>query len=219
MNNLIIKSMKKFIPKINPPLMLAFIVLIAWYISSNLVQFALIQGDSMLPTYHNMQLVLVDKHSNEFHYNDVIVFTNEKLNATLIKRIIAIPGDTVQIIDGIVYVNNIPSPFLTGDKIISYSGIASSPLHLSSDEYFVLGDNYEKSKDSRYPEIGCINSDVILAVKPGLTGWWQVSGRNNLTFGQRLVLETEYGEKASLKFDTLILAKTFKAVLKKVGSK
>ena len=116
----------------------------------------------MLPTYHNMQLVLVDKHSNEFHYNDVIVFTNEKLNATLIKRIIAIPGDTIQIIDGIVYVNNIPSPFLTGDKFISYSGIASSPLHLSSDEYFVLGDNYEKSKDSRYPEIGCIKHDTIL---------------------------------------------------------
>lgn len=116
----------------------------------------------MLPTYHNMQLVLVDKYSNEFHYNDVIIFTNEKLNATLIKRIIAIPGDTVQIIDGIVYVNNIPSPFLTQDRLISYSGIASSPLHLSSDEYFVLGDNYEKSKDSRYPEIGCINSDVIL---------------------------------------------------------
>ena len=61
--------------------------------------------------------------------------------------------------------------------------------------------------------------DSILAVKPGLTGWWQVSGRNNLTFGQRLVLETEYGENASLKFDLLILAKTFKAVFKKVGSK
>ena len=154
--------MKKYFIKRKIPFTITIIVLVTWYISSNLVQFALIQGDSMLPTYHNMQLVLVDKHSNEFHYNDVIVFTNEKLNATLIKRIIAIPGDTVQIIDGIVYVNNIPSPFLTGDKIISYSGIASSPLHLSSDEYFVLGDNHEKSKDSRYPEIGCIKSDVIL---------------------------------------------------------
>lgn len=154
--------MKKYFIKRKIPFTITIIVLVTWYISSNLVQFALIQGDSMLPTYHNMQLVLVDKHSNEFHYNDVIVFTNEKLNATLIKRIIAIPGDTVQIVDGIVYVNNIPSPFLTGDKIISYSGIASSPLHLSSDEYFVLGDNYEKSKDSRYPEIGCIKHDTIL---------------------------------------------------------
>ena len=154
--------MKKYFIKRKIPFTITIIVLVTWYISSNLVQFALIQGDSMLPTYHNMQLVLVDKHSNEFHYNDVIVFTNEKLNATLIKRIIAIPGDTIQIIDGIIYVNNIPSPFLTGDKIISYSGIASSPLHLSSDEYFVLGDNYEKSKDSRYPEIGCIKHDTIL---------------------------------------------------------
>lgn len=154
--------MKKYFIKRKIPFTITIIVLVTWYISSNLVQFALIQGDSMLPTYHNMQLVLVDKHSNEFHYNDVIVFTNEKLNATLIKRIIAIPGDTVQIIDGIVYVNNIPSPFLTQDRLISYSGIASSPLHLSSDEYFVLGDNHEKSKDSRYPEIGCIKSDVIL---------------------------------------------------------
>ena len=154
--------MKKYFIKRKIPFTITIIVLVTWYISSNLVQFALIQGDSMLPTYHNMQLVLVDKHSNEFHYNDVIVFTNEKLNATLIKRIIAIPGDTVQIIDGIVYVNNIPSPFLTQDRLISYSGIASSPLHLSSDEYFVLGDNFEESKDSRYPEIGCIKHDTIL---------------------------------------------------------
>ena len=154
--------MKKYFIKRKIPFTITIIVLVTWYISSNLVQFALIQGDSMLPTYHNMQLVLVDKHSNEFHYNDVIVFTNEKLNATLIKRIIAIPGDTVQIIDGTVYVNNIPSPFLTQDRLISYSGIASSPLHLSSDEYFVLGDNFEESKDSRYPEIGCIKHDTIL---------------------------------------------------------
>ena len=154
--------MKKYFIKRKIPFTITIIVLVTWYISSNLVQFALIQGDSMLPTYHNMQLVLVDKHSNEFHYNDVIVFTNEKLNASLIKRIIAIPGDTVQIIDGIVYVNNIPSPFLTQDRLISYSGIASSPLHLSSDEYFVLGDNFEESKDSRYPEIGCIKHDTIL---------------------------------------------------------
>lgn len=61
--------------------------------------------------------------------------------------------------------------------------------------------------------------NTILSVKPGLTGWWQVCGRNNLTFGQRLVLEAEYGEKASFGFDMKILFKTFKAVLKKVGSK
>ena len=142
--------------------MIAIIVLITWYISSNWVQFALIQGDSMLPTYHNMQLVLIDKHSTEFKYNDVIVFSNDELEATMIKRIIAMPGDTIQIVDGTVYVDNIPSPLIPKDQPLSYSGIASSPLYLSANEYFVLGDNFEESKDSRYPEIGCIKQHTIL---------------------------------------------------------
>lgn len=148
--------------KAKTPLIIAIIILGTWYVSSNWLQFALIQGDSMLPSYHNMQLVVIDKHSTGFNYDDVIVFTNNELKATMIKRIIAVPGDTVQIIDGIVYINNTPHPLLTQGQILSYSGIASSPLHLSSDEYFVLGDNREESKDSRYPEIGCVTQDTIL---------------------------------------------------------
>ena len=116
----------------------------------------------MLPTYHNWQLVLIDKHTTSFDYGDVIVFTNDTLNTTLVKRIVALPGDTVHIIDGIVYVNEQPCPFLSEDARLSYSGIASSSLHLSNDEYFVLGDNYEVSKDSRYAEIGCIRLANIL---------------------------------------------------------
>lgn len=154
--------MNKYIKKSKTPFMIAIIVLITWYISSNWVQFALIQGDSMLPTYHNMQLVLIDKHSTEFKYNDVIVFSNDELEATMIKRIIAMPGDTIQIVDGIVYVDNIPSPLITEDQPLSYSGIASSPLYLSEDEYFVLGDNLTESKDSRYPEIGRVKQNTIL---------------------------------------------------------
>lgn len=154
--------MNKHIKISKTPFMIAIIVLVTWYISSNWIQFALIQGDSMLPTYHNMQLVLIDKHSTEFKYNNVIVFSNDELNATMIKRIIAMPGDTIQIVDGIVYVNNIPSPLITEDQPLSYSGIASSPLYLSEDEYFVLGDNLTESKDSRYPEIGRVKQNTIL---------------------------------------------------------
>ncbi|MBQ3602158.1 MAG: signal peptidase I [Lachnospiraceae bacterium] len=154
--------MNKHIKISKTPFMIAIIVLVTWYISSNWIQFALIQGDSMLPTYHNMQLVLIDKHSTEFKYNDVIVFSNDELNATMIKRIIAMPGDTIQIVDDIVYVNNIPSPLLPKDQPLSYSGIASSPLYLSEDEYFVLGDNLTESKDSRYSEIGCVKQNTIL---------------------------------------------------------
>ena len=142
--------MNKLIKNTKTPFIIIILVIFTWYISSNWIQLALIQGDSMLPSYHNMQLVLIDKHSNDFTYNDVVIFTNDTLNATLVKRIIAIPNDTIQIVDGIVYVNNIPSPLLPKDHPLSYSGIASSPLHLSEDEYFVLGDNYEESTDSRF---------------------------------------------------------------------
>lgn len=69
-----------------------------------------------------------------------MLFTNDELKTTMIKRIIAMPGDTIQIINGVIYINAKPSLFLSEGTILTYSGIASSPLHLSEDEYFVLGD-------------------------------------------------------------------------------
>ena len=45
---------------------------------------------------------------------------------------------------------------------IEYAGIAENPIHLQDNEYFVLGDNYQQSIDSRYEEIGCIHFEDIL---------------------------------------------------------
>ncbi len=55
--------------------------------------------------------------------------------------------------------------------------------------------------------------DDIVKTKPGLTGYWQVSGRNNVTFLQRLKLEQEYSKKAGFRIDLKIFFKTFKVVL------
>lgn len=55
--------------------------------------------------------------------------------------------------------------------------------------------------------------DDIIKTKPGLTGLWQVSGRSNTSFKQRLVLEQEYSKKAGLKLDIKIFFKTFSVVL------
>ena len=151
--------MKKYTKNILP---IIITILITSYISTYWIQLALIQGDSMLPTFHNFQLVFINKHSNNFGYNDIIFFTNKNLNSTLIKRIIAVPGDTVQIINGTVYVNKIPSPYIIQSTPISYAGTAASPVYLSDDEYFVVGDNLEHSKDSRYSEIGCVKYNQIL---------------------------------------------------------
>lgn len=116
----------------------------------------------MLPAYHSWQLVIVSKLNTTYSYGDVITFSSETLHTTLVKRIVAMPGDTVQIINGILYVNQIPSSAQTPGKKIANPGAAATPIILSPNEYFVLGDNYDVSKDSRYPEIGCIKKSAVI---------------------------------------------------------
>lgn len=61
--------------------------------------------------------------------------------------------------------------------------------------------------------------DVIVRTKPGLTGYWQVSGRSNVSFEYRLILEEYYSLHCSLRFDIKIFFKTFKAVFGCKGAK
>jgi undecaprenyl-phosphate galactose phosphotransferase len=68
-------------------------------------------------------------------------------------------------------------------------------------------------------KIGKLNEDIILKVKPGITGLWQVSGRNELTFKQRVELDTWYIQNWSLWMDFVIFIKTIKVVVYKVGAK
>jgi lipopolysaccharide/colanic/teichoic acid biosynthesis glycosyltransferase len=68
-------------------------------------------------------------------------------------------------------------------------------------------------------KMGENNEKVILKVKPGITGLWQVSGRNELTFDERVKLEKWYVQNWSLWRDCVILAKTFGVVLNKVGAR
>ena len=68
-------------------------------------------------------------------------------------------------------------------------------------------------------KIGELNEEIILKVHPGITGLWQVSGRNDLTFKQRVDLDTWYIQNWSLWMDFVIFMKTIKVVLSKVGAK
>ena len=130
----------------------------ALYLSTYWYQIALIQGDSMLPTYHNWQFVLLDKHTEEYDCGDVIAFRCDGVKGVLIKRIVAVPGDTVQITEGILYRNGDP---VNEMGYIAYGGIAEQPIVLGEDEYFLLGDNYQESHDSRYEDIGCVLKENI----------------------------------------------------------
>ena len=137
------------------------IVFLCGYLSSEWFQLMLIQGDSMLPSYHNMQLVVQDKHNRDYHVGDVIAFRCEGLSAVLVKRIAACKGDKVQIVDSTLYVNGEVSS-LYEEGSFDYAGILEEEVKLSTDEYVVIGDNVAESKDSRYPEIGIVQEETMI---------------------------------------------------------
>ena len=138
-----------------------FIIIAAYYISTYQYQLMIIQGQSMHPTYHNLQIVILDKRDKDFQAGDVIAFRCGALQAILVKRIVAVPGDTVHIMDGTLYVNGQSDAEVLYKECLTYAGIAENKLTLSKDEYFVLGDQPESSKDSRYTEIGCVKESSI----------------------------------------------------------
>lgn len=123
-------------------------------------QFVVISGESMLPTYENGNVVFVEKISNNFNRFDIITVIPEKLNHIIVKRVIGIPGDTIQIIDGFVYINNKQIDDIITDKIKD-AGMASTPITLNENEYFILGDNRNNSYDSRFEDVGIITSDDV----------------------------------------------------------
>lgn len=139
---------------------LLLILLISMYVSKNLYQLNLVQGNSMLPAYKNMELTIIDRRTADFKCGDVIAFYCPSLDCVLIKRIIATPGQTVLISNGNVLSDGIPSPYV--HQKVSFSGLAANEIKLSDNEFFVMGDNHSQSKDSRYEEIGCITRENIL---------------------------------------------------------
>lgn len=131
------------------------VVYIAYYVSANYVQLALIQGDSMLPSYHNMQIVLVGRQYEDVQRNDVVLFECETLDAVLVKRIVAIPGDMLTICDEKILINGVATD-------IPWEGEENRTLLLSSNEFFVVGDNYSASIDSRSEEVGIVSIEKII---------------------------------------------------------
>ena len=122
-------------------------------------------GESMEPTLSNGQEVLINKIAYQFaapKQGDVIVFRpNGNENAHLsVKRVVATPGDRVQIIQGKVVING---AVYTKDKAEDTrdAGVAASEITLGADEYFVLGDNRRNSEDSRSANIGNISRGMI----------------------------------------------------------
>lgn len=143
-------------------LITAFIIVqgITTYVGS----YTTVSGSSMEETLHDQDVLIIDKLSYLFHDPkpfDVIVFEHAK-DEYYTKRIIATPGQTVQIIGSEIFVDgkNLNESF--GKEPMAQAGLANEPITLGEDEYFVLGDNRNHSSDSRDPLVGLIPRDKII---------------------------------------------------------
>ncbi len=137
----------------------AFLVFI---IPNYIMQRTYVDGQSMENTLHGGEYVIREKVTNYFSNPerfDIIVFYSAVLEKDCIKRVIGLPGETVQIIENDIYINDKKLDENYGKDPISDPGIAIDPITLGEDEYFVLGDNREESLDSRAEGIGPVKKE------------------------------------------------------------
>ena len=118
-------------------------------------------GDSMNPTFIDSERVWVNRLATPERGDVIIVNEGSKY---VIKRVVGMPGDTIQIKEGIVFINGqrYAEDYIKDGNTHYDSGVAANPITLAENEYFMLGDNRVISRDSR--AIGAITADMIVGV-------------------------------------------------------
>ena len=101
---------------------------------------------------------------------DVVIFKSDDKNGNYyVKRVLGLPGEKVQIKNGRIYVNGKKTKAFSSQKILS-AGLAADEITLKSKQYFVVGDNYNNSEDSRSASVGNIKRTNIIG-KVGIKYW------------------------------------------------
>lgn len=122
-------------------------------------------GNSMDPLLSGGDSLMINRLKNrltEPQRFDIAAYTLEGDDSVYLKLVLGLPGETIQIKDGRVYVNN---QLLEDERMVfsvQNAGIAEEPVVLGADEYFVIGRSPDASRDSRFSEVGNIRREQIM---------------------------------------------------------
>ena len=147
-------------------LYIGIVLILSWLIVTFVGVRTVVDGQSMEPTLQDGNNLIVDKLSYRFRdpkRYEIIVFPYKyEENSYYINRIIGLPGETVQVKNGEVYIDGEILGEDYGAEAMEDAGIASEPIELGTDEYFVLGDNRNHSSDSRDPSVGVLRREDLI---------------------------------------------------------
>lgn len=163
-------------------LKIVFVCLLAYFFVACFGHRVSVVGDSMRPELENGDVVLVNRISYKISSpkrGDVIAFkpNGNKNTHYYIKRVVALPGDTIEFVGGKVYINDkaLKEEYKATD--VENVGLITEKKKLKKNEYFVLGDDRVNSEDSRNSSVGMVKKEFIYG-----KAWICVSSEHNKGF-------------------------------------